>query len=131
MTIQEIADALGRSRASVSKRVTTLGISSGERVVYTKEQIEFICKNADKSAKELSQLTGISKKAIYGIISRNNARRKPNNRIIQIDKTTGKIIGTFNSQKRAATETGVSVSGISMCLSGKKESVRGFLFKYE
>lgn len=131
MTIQEMADRLGRSKASVSKRVTTLGISSRTRVTYTKDQIEFICKNANKSAKELSQLTGISQKAIWGIISRNNARRKTNRRIIQIDKTTGKIIGTFNNQKHAVDETGISASGISMCLSGKKEAVRGFIFKYE
>ena len=100
-------------------------------MTYTKDQIEFICKNANKSAKELSQLTGISQKAIWGIISRNNARRKTNRRIIQIDKTTGKIIGTFNNQKHAVDETGISASGISMCLSGKKEAVRGFIFKYE
>lgn len=42
----------------------------------------------------------------------------------------GKEVGRFVSQKEAARFTGVSDGKVSQCLSGKKKSCKGYVFKY-
>lgn len=49
--------------------------------------------------------------------------------ILQFDKNNNKI-NTFNSLTEASIITGINLKSISSCLTGKRKSVNGFIWKY-
>lgn len=55
---------------------------------------------------------------------------KPVVPVYQIDKITGKVINTYNSQSEAAKTLGIRASDISACCRGRQKAAGGFIWKF-
>lgn len=139
MTILEIAKKLGRSYESVKYQVQKNGLKVKENrkrtVDITEEVKDFINKNTDLTAPEISKRLGIEADKIYRYLYRNNIRLK-NGRskpVVQIDINTGEIINKFSSTNEAAVSLGNKnyVGGIRLAAKGEYRESHGYKWLYE
>lgn len=139
MTILEIAKKLGRSYESVKyqvqKNVLKVKENRKRTVDITEEVKDFINKNTDLTAPEISKLLGIEADKIYRYLYRNNIRLK-NGRskpVVQIDINTGEIINKFSSTNEAAVSLGNKnyVGGIRLAAKGEYRESHGYKWLYE
>lgn len=74
----------------------------------------------------------MAKKQFSTIHKQNLSRsQKTKRRIQQIDPSTGNVLMTFDSVTEASRVIGVSRGNIFMCLSGKMQKSKGFIWKDE
>lgn len=139
MKILEISKKLGRSYESVKYQVRKkeLKVKENRRTTIdmTEEVKDFINRNTDLTAAEISKRLGIEVDKIYRYLYRNNiqlknGRSKP---IVQIDTNTGVMINKFSSTNEAAISLGNKnyVGGIRLAAKGEYKESHGYKWMYE
>lgn len=139
MTILEMAKCLGRSYESVKYQVNKRGIitkkSRKVTIDMTEEVKDFINRNTNLTATEISKKLGIEVDKIYRYAYRNDIKLKEGRAkaVFQIDATNNKFINMFNSSVDAAISLGNTkyVNQIRLVAKGKRSEFCGYKWLYE